>query len=160
MNIETKNFLRNSAAHLCAVGVAAYFLAAAFPKIDDPRQFALDIKNYQVLPEQFLNLAAIYLPWLEAVAAVALVIPRTRRAGAILIAGQLLLFIAAVSYAAFYKGLDISCGCTGKDSAKAGWATIRLDSVLLFGTILATFLTTRKRPAGNFPDTALSGAVK
>ncbi len=135
--------LRNTVAWLAALIVAGYFVYAAIPKIADPRQFALDIRNYRILPEQLVNLAALYMPWLEACAAAALVLPLTRRAGAVLIAGLLLLFIAAVSYSAFYLGLDISCGCTGKESSGAGWWTIIRNTILLAGTAAAVWLPVR-----------------
>lgn len=131
------------AGHLCALTVAAVFVAAAFGKIREPRQFVFDIKNYQIAPASLLNIMAIILPWWEVGGAVALMIPRTRRAGAMVISGLLLMFIVAVSYAAFYKGLNIHCGCFGKDNpAQAGWRTIGLDSALL----LATFLAVRLSP--------------
>jgi len=152
--------LRNVTAHLCAIGVAAYFLYAAYPKIEYPRQFALDIKNYQILPEQYLNLAALYLPWVEIVAAAALIIPKTRRTGAVLIVGMLLMFIFAVSYAAFYKGLDINCGCTGNDSAKAGWSTIILDVSLLAATAGAVYLPVKRKSRVADYDAFLGGAAK
>jgi len=135
--------LRNTVAWLAALSVAGYFVYAAIPKIVDPRQFALDIRNYRILPEQLVNLAALYMPWLEACAAAALVLPATRRAGAVLVAGLLLLFIGAVSYSAFYLGLDISCGCTGKESTAAGWWTIIRNMMLLAGTAAAVWLPVR-----------------
>ncbi len=136
--------LRNSVAWLAAIGVAGFFLYAARPKIVDPRQFALDILNYKILPERLANLAALYMPWLEVCAAAALIFPATRRAGAVLVAGLLLLFIGAISYAAFYLGLDISCGCTGKGSTSAGWLTIIRNIVLLAGTAAAVWLPVRR----------------
>ena len=143
MSDATKVQLRNVVAHLCAFGVAGYFLWAASSKIIEPRQFVIDIRNYKMMPEQLLHLIALYLPWLEVCAAVALAIPATRRAGAFLIAAQLVMFIVAISYAALWMGYDIKCGCTGKDSSMAGWWTIALDSGLLLATILAAYLPTK-----------------
>jgi uncharacterized membrane protein YphA (DoxX/SURF4 family) len=141
----TKNTLRIVAAHLCALGVAVYFLYAAYPKIAEPRQFVIDIRNYHMVPEQYLNLIAIFLPWLEIGAALALVLPVTRRAGAVLIGCQLMMFIAAISYAALYMGYDIKCGCTGKNSAQAGWWTIALDAGLAVATVAAVVLLPKKK---------------
>ncbi len=160
MTIEAKNTVRYVIALLCAVGVGGYFLYAAYPKIIEPRQFAIDIKNYQILPQQYLNLVALYLPWIEVFAAIALIVPRTRRPGSIIIAGLLLFFVAAVSYAAFYKGLDITCGCTGKDSAAAGWPTIQRNIFLLILTAIAALLPRKTTaPATGF-DVISLGATK
>ena len=147
MTQQTKSLIRNVIGHLCAVGVAGFFLYAAHSKIIQPRQFLIDIRNYHLLPERYLNLAALFLPWLEATAAVALIVPRTRRAGSILVGGLLLMFIAAIAYAALYMGYDISCGCTGRDSSKAGWWTIIRNIGLLAGTGLSIWLPS-KRPEG------------
>ncbi len=127
-------------AHLCAICVAGYFIYAAYGKITDPRQFAVDIGNFRMVPTAFQNLLALLMPWWEVGAAVALVIPRTRRAGTIMVSTLLLVFIVAVAYAAFYKGLDISCGCTGKNSSKVGWWTILRNVGLLAGALASVYL--------------------
>lgn len=133
-------------AHLCALAVAGVFLYAAQSKIIEPRQFIIDIKNYRMVPEAYLHLMAILLPWWEVGGALALLVPRTRRAGAILITGLLLMFITAVSYAALYKGYNISCGCFGKGSAAAGWKTIGLDTALLMATFVSVFGASPRPP--------------
>jgi uncharacterized membrane protein YphA (DoxX/SURF4 family) len=138
--------LRHLIAHLCALAVAGVFLYAAYEKIKVPGQFVVAIKNYRMVPELYLNLMALLLPWWEVGAAVALIFPQTRRGGAILILGMLTMFIIAVSYAAFYKGYNIDCGCFGKDSAAAGWRTIGLDLLLFLCTLASVYLYRWKRP--------------
>jgi len=131
-------------AHLCALGVAGFFLYFAFGKVKDPRQFAVDIGNYQLLSKYAAACFAIVLPWWEIGAALALLWPRTRPAGAILIGGMLIMFIGAVSLA-MSKGLDITCGCGGSGSGKAGWSVIYRNSGLLVGTLLSVFLMPRRK---------------
>ncbi|MCZ6699010.1 MAG: hypothetical protein O7D94_08790 [Planctomycetota bacterium] len=134
--------------HLCAVAVAGAFLVAAAFKIWDPFQFKTDINNYHILPRTYANLFAIVLPGWEVAAALALILPATRRAGALLITGMLVMFIVAVSLA-MYNGYDIDCGCFGKGSSAAGWRTIAQDVLLLFATAIAYFVPPRpsRRPA-------------
>jgi len=139
--------VRHLVAHICALAVAGVFLYAAYEKIKWPQQFAIAIKNYHMVPDLYLNLMAIFMPWWEVGAAVALIFPRTRRAGAILILALLVTFMAAVSYAAFYKGYNINCGCFGKESAKAGLRTIGLDVLLFFCTLASVSLYSWKRRA-------------
>ncbi len=132
-------------AHLCALGVAGFFLYAAVTKVYfDQRQFAIEIGNYRILPQAYLNAPAIILPWIEIGAALALLIPATRRGGAILIIGMLLVFVAAVSYSALYLGLKIECGCTGKGGGQAGWLTIGRNTLLITLTLLSVFLLPRR----------------
>ncbi|QDV89408.1 Methylamine utilization protein MauE [Phycisphaerae bacterium RAS2] len=139
---------RTVTAWVCALGVAGVFLYAGFEKIVEPRQFVIAISNYRIVPERGLNAMALILPWLECLAAVALILPATRRAGAILICGMLVMFIIAVSYSALYKGLNIDCGCFGKGNpSAAGVKTIVFDSALLLATIASVFLSPNRRRA-------------
>jgi uncharacterized membrane protein YphA (DoxX/SURF4 family) len=138
--LDGNDYKRALAAHLCAAAVAGYFIYAACGKIYNPRQFAVDIGNFRIVPLAFQNLMAVFMPWWEVGAAVALVVPRTRRAGAVMVSALLLIFIVAVGYAALYKGLDISCGCTGKGSSRAGWLTILRNLGLLLGAGAAVYL--------------------
>ncbi|MFQ5502632.1 MAG: MauE/DoxX family redox-associated membrane protein, partial [Phycisphaerae bacterium] len=87
MSHQNPSLLKPILAHLCALAVAGFFLYAAFDKIGpkNTRQFALDVKNYKILDASYVNIPAIFLPWCEAGAALALLIPNTRRAGAFLI---------------------------------------------------------------------------
>jgi len=142
--------------HLLAFVVAGVFIYAAFGKIREPRQFVFDIKNFQIVPVSLLHLMALILPWWEIGGAIALILPNTRRAGAIIISGLLVMFMVAVSYAAFYKGLNINCGCFGKDNpSQAGWKTIGLDSAMLAGVILALrFSATPQRTVAMGPTNA------
>lgn len=129
---------------LALVAVAGVFLYAAQSKIIEPRQFVVSIKNYRILPESLLHLAALTLPWVELGAAIALLLPRTRRAGGILILGMLTMFVCAVSYSALYQGYNIDCGCFGKDSAQAGLKTIALDLGLIAATLIGILLPEKK----------------
>jgi len=129
-------------AHLCALAGAGYFLYAALGKIGygDTRTFAYQIIKYEILPPAYAHLPAIFMPWWEVAAAIALIIPATRRGGAIMIGAMLLMFIAAVSYSALYKGLLIGCGCTGDGSSQAGWLTIGRNVLLLAGAVASVYL--------------------
>lgn len=129
--------------HLCALGVAGYFIYAASGKIIDVQQFAIEIRNYKMafLDPKYVNIPAIILPWIEVVAALALIFPRTRKAGAVVVGAMLLFFIYAVFDAAIVRGLNISCGCTGKDSGPAGWTTIGRNVGLLIATIASVWMT-------------------
>ena len=138
--------------HICALAVGTFFLHAAYSKIgwENTRQFSVEVRNYRILSEPWVNIPAIIMPWWEVAAAVALMLPFSRRAGAILIAAMLLVFIAAVGYSSLYMGLDISCGCTGAHSSRAGWLTIGRNVLLLLGVFLSVYLhsPTASEPAG------------
>ena len=97
--------------------LAVVFLGACIHKIVDPRAFAIDVATYDILPLVLVNLVAITLPWVELVAAVMLLIGWRVRAGALLINGMMLVFLAALLIA-LARGLDMSCGCFASQGAE------------------------------------------
>jgi len=116
--------------------IALFFIVAAVPKLGNPGAFAEMISHYQILPGNLINLAAIYLPWVEIFAAISLFSIATRKAGLSLICIMLVVFIVAQSIA-LAKGLDIACGCfsVSEDSKKAGLSGIVRNIFLLILTI-------------------------
>ena len=99
--------------------VSAVFLWAALPKLLDPASFAIDIAAYQLTGAGLSLWIAIALPWTELAAAIGLLAPWTRRASGLLLCGLLLLFIG-LHLSAWARGLDIACGCFGKEAADFG----------------------------------------
>jgi len=102
------------------------FIYSGLLKIMDPAAFAGAVKNYRLLPAVFVSAAAIILPWWELAAGVAVWIPKWRRAGALVLAGLACVFLIAV-ISALIRGLDISCGCFGAHSHRAGLSTLAID---------------------------------
>lgn len=95
------------------IATALVFLAAALPKISDVPQFAKDIAAYQLAPVWSHHLVAMTLPWIELVAALALLLKIRERAAAMVATAAMLTFTAAVAWA-WSQGLSIDCGCFGK----------------------------------------------
>jgi uncharacterized membrane protein YphA (DoxX/SURF4 family) len=108
-------------AWILRVAVAAVFIAAAVTKIVDPAAFFASIQTYRLLPDGAGVLFAVWLPWLELCAAVA-VFPRRLRSGASwLLLALTVVFLIALSQA-WLRGLDISCGCFGSTATVRGSA--------------------------------------
>ncbi len=111
------------------------FLRAALPKIQDPVSFAVAVGGFRVTGPELSMWVAILLPWLELVAGLGLLIPKLRRTSGILLAILLVLFIG-LHTSAWLRGLDISCGCFGKEltpeSPNYLWLIVR-NSLLLLG---------------------------
>lgn len=122
----------------CAWFTGILFLAAGLPKILDPAGFAKAVYNYQLLPDVLINVTAIFLPWLEVLAGMALLVSRRLRdaASGILLA-LLILFSLAIAID-LYRGIDIACGCfsVSEDAAKIGWSKVAMN--LAFIAIAAT----------------------
>lgn len=101
---------------LARVYLALVFLAACWHKIRHPDAFAVDVATYQILPLALVNLVAITLPWIELGAGVMLLVGFRARAGALMVTGMMLVFLAAL-IVALAKGLDMSCGCFASQGA-------------------------------------------
>ena len=124
------------------LAVAGLFLAACIAKIRDPEAFALAVSRYRILPDEFVNLVAIILPWIELTAGLAVLAApaRLRAAGALIIAGMLTVFTIAISLN-LLRGIEASCGCfsTRADAAVSdGWNLVRNGALIWLS--LATFL--------------------
>lgn len=104
-------FLRNTtlSARLQAV-LGAIFVAAAVPKIMEPPDFAHMIYNYDLAPGWIINAVAIYLPWLELICGLGLILGLAWRGATAVIGGLLVVFIALLSIN-LWRGHPVDCGC-------------------------------------------------
>ena len=119
--------------------IAGVFLFAAIPKLRDPVAFADSIRNYQMVSDSWASMLALFLPMLELIVAVCLIIPFTRRGAAIVSAGMLLMFCFVIGQA-MYRGIDIDCGCFGAaQKARADWPGL-VRNILLFVCALLVFI--------------------
>jgi len=123
------------------------FIYAAYGKIVDPYGFAVSIATYQMTPTSVVNIMAIFLPWLEIVTGVFLLVGLMTRVQAILINGMMVMFIIAISYAV-YRGLDMgSCGCFASEEAaeEISTGTIMRDVYWLLIGLFIFFVKTEYR---------------
>lgn len=133
-------------ARLCRWMLAVVFLMAAIPKIADPHGFALVVFRYQMLPYSLINIFALFLPWVELLAALSLLIaPRLRDAALFLIGGMLIVFTIAIGFN-LYRGVDMACGCfsVNPEAAHMGWLNFARNILLLAATALAFWPEWRK----------------
>ena len=127
------------------VALGAIFIVAALPKIADPPAFAHMIYNYRMLPGELVNLLALFMPWVELFAGLALLSGVWRSAAAGLLGLLLLVFISAIGFN-LLRGHAVDCGCfdvrsAGKSEAELlremRWVLVRdLGMLLLVGQSL------------------------
>ncbi len=116
--------------------VGGVFIYAGAIKAFDPIRFASDIDNYKMLPWFIGVRLAFYLPWLEILCGVALIVRRLYLGGLSILTALTSIFIAA-TIAAKVRGLDITCGCFGHASQNWNFpAHLVLDLVLLGALVL------------------------
>ncbi len=77
----------------------------------------MDVATYGILPLGLVNLVAITLPWIEVAAGLMLLLGWRTRPASLLVAGMMLVFIAALTIA-LARGLDMSCGCFASQGAE------------------------------------------
>ena len=110
--------------------LAGLFLYAALGKLRDVQQFAIDVHNYRLTPWWLSVAVAVYLPWLEIVSAVGMLVGRVYP-GALTTVGTLAFVFTAVLGSAWVRGLDISCGCLGKGgTTSVAEALVRAVAIL------------------------------
>jgi putative oxidoreductase len=126
---------RKTAVLLLRIAFAAVLGWASIDKILHPWAFSQDIVNYRVLGEGLSAVAAIWLPYLELFTAICL-LAGLWLDGAILInAGLMWLFLILVLQA-FFRRLDIHCGCfTVKGESVIGPLKIAENVVFAAGSL-------------------------
>ncbi len=86
------------------------FVYASYDKIIHPAPFAEIVYNYQILPDVLVNLVSLFLPWLELLVGLSLILG-IWLPGAVLICNLLLLAFFSTLVFNMARGLDIDCGC-------------------------------------------------
>lgn len=128
------------------LALAGVYLGAAWPKIMDPWSFARAIGNFHILPHAWIPVTALWLPIVEAAAALALLTGVLRRGGLLLLTLLSVVFFVAVG-SAVARGLDIECGCFGSTARlRAGLGHLILNAGLIGAGVV--LMTTRGRSPG------------
>ncbi|NJB66377.1 putative membrane protein YphA (DoxX/SURF4 family) [Desulfobaculum xiamenense] len=102
------------------------FIYASIYKIMYPAVFAQSVANYQLVPEMFVGLMAVTLPWMELVCGVLLVVGVRGRSACVMIAAMLTVFMLALVWA-LVMDIPIGCGCFDSQEAEVGWRTVLRD---------------------------------
>ncbi len=130
---------------LCRLVLGGVFIYASWDKLLDPAGFAVNIHHYRLVPYALLHPLAVFLPMLEMVAGVALILGCQLRGAALLTLLMNLMFIVAIS-TALARGLDISCGCFHTDGGHAVGVSLLVRDVLLALACLPPLLFKRVGP--------------
>jgi len=126
---------------LIRVGLAALFIWTGAQKLLEPGAFAAAIANYRVLPDALVGLAAVTLPVLELVVGAALLWPLYAQGAAVLVAGLLFVFAAAMAQSKL-RGIDLDCGCFGADqTSQVSWLKVTVN----LGLAMLAVWTSRSR---------------
>src|SRR5947207_9321883 len=121
---------------IVALIIGGIFVYAGVIKAMDPVAFANDIDNYKILPWSLAVRLAFYLPWLEMLCGLALILHFFYRGGLLILSGLTFVFIAA-SVISRARGLDITCGCFGHASKNWSFTGHLLLDLAILAALLA-----------------------
>jgi uncharacterized membrane protein YphA (DoxX/SURF4 family) len=127
-----KRFLADSRTiRVSQILIGLIFAASSLAKLGDMHSFAEEVHNFKLLPIALDHLVAMTLPWIELVAALALLLGVRARSGAIVAAFLMAVFTTGVVIA-MARGLDIECGCFGTaDGTRVGLVKVLENSGML-----------------------------
>ena len=116
--------------------IGAIFIYAGTLKAIQPLRFANDIENYHLVPWALGVRFAFYLPWLEILCGIALLLRRLYGGALAVLLALALTFIGA-TLSAKLRGIDIACGCFGRASNNLGFTWhLALNLAILAGVAL------------------------
>jgi putative oxidoreductase len=142
--------LRSSASWILRLGFAFILAWASVDKILHPYDFSLDVLNYRVVNEGMSLLVAVWLPYLELFTAVCLLAGLWLEAAAVINAVLMWTFLGLILQA-FFRRLDIHCGCfTVKGDTVIGPLKIAENTLFAALSLLlvAAVLSRTKKGAG------------
>jgi len=158
--------IKSIASWVLRLGVGGLFVYAGIVKIWDfkagssaTQTFAMAIQNYQFTTKLTpILLVAVYLPWLELVTGIALLV-RKWLSGALLLLGSMTVVFLVAICSAWARGLDISCGCFGKENNATNFPRhIAGDLVLLVAIGLIAWLEKDRGQAAGGEAGPLAGS--
>ena len=106
------------------------FVYAGILKVADPMSFLDDVRSFDLLRDPWSAWLAMGLPWLEIFAGLAVMSGFLRSGGLMILNASLVIFLIAISIA-WWRGIDIRCGCFGHADATSNYRDLILRDLLL-----------------------------
>jgi uncharacterized membrane protein YphA (DoxX/SURF4 family) len=122
------------------IALGAVFVYAAWTKLRTPWElFAMSIDSYQLLPLKAVELVARTLPWFELAVGLLLIAGFWLRSAATAVALLLAVFFGLM-VRAYFKGMEIPCGCFGANDI-ISWKTLLRDGSMLAAALALVALS-------------------
>lgn len=126
--------------------LAAIFIYAGYAKLREPwPQFAVAINSFQIVPLNWLEPLARYIPWAELLLGLWVLSGIFLRWSA-LSASLVLTFFFAVLIRSYAMGLDVDCGCFGSGEAHLGPLRLAEEAVMLALALAVSIGAFRRMP--------------
>lgn len=130
---------------LFRVAVGVIFISFSYYKIMEPISFAKGIWFYHMVPGNLINLMAVYLPWVELLCGIALIVGFQYRGAVVLVNIMMIMFMVALSLA-IYRGISIDCGCfkAAKVTENSAMDALIRDAGIIVMSLLLYFSKSKK----------------
>jgi len=116
---------------LASLFFGGVFVYAGVLKLRDPLLFQKDIESFDLIGDPLTAIVAVSLPWLELLAGLAVITGLLRNGGLLLLNISLVVFFGAIG-SAWYRGINIECGCFGGAAVTPSYIELFIrDGVLL-----------------------------
>lgn len=92
--------------------VGGIFLISGLAKISDPVRFILTLREFSLFPEMIIPFTAIYLPWLEFILGLFILVGLMYRTASLLLAFLIGSFTFSI-LSVIVRGIEVDCGCFG-----------------------------------------------
>ncbi len=126
----------------CQVILAGIFVYAGYAKLREPwPQFAVSINSFKMVPLEWLEPMAKWIPWAELLLGLAILSGILLRWSA-LVASLVLTLFFAVLIRSYALGIDVDCGCFGAGEAHLGPLRLAEEAAMLalaLGVCIAAF---------------------
>lgn len=134
MTIQAKAVLLRS----IGICIGVLLAATSVGHLLDPYRFLHSVLNYRLVSGVYAQWIAIFIPWAQIFAGIALIIGVCRK-GALGMGALLFTVFFLAQFSALVRGLDINCGCFGSGDHPVSWqGSIGLISLIVI--CLATLL--------------------
>lgn len=88
------------------------FLTSGLAKISDPIRFMLTLREFRLFPEIIVPFTAIYLPWLEFILGLFILVGIMHRTASLILSCLTGFFTLAIT-SVIVRGIEVDCGCFG-----------------------------------------------
>jgi putative oxidoreductase len=131
--------------HLLLGGIFVY---AGAMKAGSPLKFLDDVRSFALLPDPYAAMLALFLPWVEIFAGLAVLTGILRKGGLLVLTSSLIVFLIAISIA-WFRGTDIRCGCFGGEVESSSYLTLLIRDLLLLALAFLCHFLRAPAPSGS-----------
>jgi putative oxidoreductase len=137
-------------ATLLAIPVAVLLLVAGFTHLDNSYRFYDAVLSYRIVGPDLGVWIAGFLPFLQIAIGIGLLFDRRARPTAFGLSTLLFAGFVAVQASAWFRKLDIACGCFGSsDRTPIGWQSIGIAVFGLVCSIAGWWMARRENRHGH-----------